>query len=218
MPVEENNAGIKKPPRLGIALIVSGPSGAGKSSVCSALRKRESSLRFSVSCTTRRPRPGEQDGEDYYFISVHEFNSKVRDGLFLEHADVHGNYYGTLKSEILDHVLSGTDVLLDIDVQGAMQVKKAASEDSTLSRCLELVFIGPPDFAELEKRLRGRGTESEEAISKRLADAKQELDCWNLYDYLLINKVLEKTVDDLHSLLDILHKKTIRLGDSGFYG
>ncbi len=207
----------KKPPRLGIALIVSGPSGAGKSTVCSAVRNRERTLHFSVSCTTRKPRPGEMDGVDYFFISQEDFRNRIVQGDFLEYADVHGNYYGTLKCEILKYVSSGRDVLLDIDVQGAMQIKDKTVTDETLSRCLELVFIGPPSFAELERRLRARATETEDAIIKRLEDAKSEMDFWNRYDYLIINKEIEKTVDDLHSLLDILHKSTKRLEDSGFY-
>lgn len=207
----------KKPPRLGIALIVSGPSGAGKSSVCSELRRMENSLHFSVSCTTRSPRPNEVDGKDYFFLSKENFLHKIQKDEFIEHAEVHGNLYGTLKKEILDYVVKGTDVLLDIDVQGAMQIKKRAQNDPILSRCIELVFIGPPSFSELERRLRMRGTESEEAIANRLKNAKQELDYWNKYDYLIINKILEKTVQDMHSLLDILHKSTKRLEDSGFY-
>ena len=207
----------KKPPRLGIALIVSGPSGAGKSTVCSELRRIKKDLHFSVSCTTREPRPGEKHGYDYYYITHSEFREKIRKRKFLEYANVHGEFYGTLRSEVFDYVMDGADVLLDIDVQGAMKIRKKAETNKILSVVTEFVFIGPPSFNELERRLRSRNTESETAIQRRLNNAKKELDAWDKYDYLLINKELGKTVDDLYHLLDILHKSTKRLKDSGFY-
>jgi guanylate kinase len=206
-----------KPRRLGIALIVSGPSGAGKSSVCADIKRIEPNLHFSVSCTTREPRTGERDGVDYHFISRDDFERKVRDGEFLEHAVVHGNMYGTLRSEVLNYVMKGSDVLLDIDVQGAMQIKEKAVRDPVLSKCVELVFIGPPSFKELENRLRNRATEPEEVIQLRLQNAMKEMEFWQRYDYLVINKDLASAVQDVHHLLDILHKRTSRLEDSGFF-
>lgn len=202
---------MNKTPRLGIALIVSGPSGAGKSTVCNGLRKQKKDLYFSVSCTTRKARHGEKNGEHYYFIDKKEFESKIRANEFLEYAEVHGNYYGTLRCEVIDKIKSGTDVLLDIDVQGAMQIKNTAKNDPLLSLCAEFVFISPPDFKELERRLRSRGTETEEVIKGRLKDAKIELDFWKEYDFFLVNGDIEKTITDLRNLLDVLHKSAKRL-------
>ncbi len=206
-----------KPPRLGIAIILSGPSGAGKSTVTNLLRQRNPDLCFSVSCTTREPRNGEVDGKDYYFIDKKDFQRNIRDNEFIEHAEVHGNFYGTLKSEIIERVRAGKDVILDIDVQGAFQIRKCSKQYSLLARCTELVFLGPPSFDELERRLRGRKTEKEDVIRKRLETAKLELDHWRDYDYLVINKEVEQTVKDMETLIDILHKSTKRLEDSGFY-
>jgi len=206
-----------KTPRLGIALIVSGPSGSGKSTVCKLLLQRRPELEFSVSCTTREPRKGEINGKDYHFIGKEEFQRRVNNGDFLEHADVHGNFYGTLKSEILDRVKAGKDVLLDIDVQGALQVKKSSKKNPLLGKCSECVFLGPPSFGELERRLRSRGTEKEESIRKRLADAKSELDHWKDYDYLIINQDVEQAVKDMECLVEALRKSTKRLEDAGFY-
>ncbi|OGV60145.1 MAG: guanylate kinase [Lentisphaerae bacterium GWF2_50_93] len=206
-----------KPPRLGIAMILSGPSGAGKSTVCNLLRQRNPGLCFSVSCTTREPRNGEVDGRDYYFIDQKNFQRKIKNNEFVEYAEVHGNFYGTLKSEIIERVRAGKDVLLDIDIQGAFHIRESSKQYSLLEKCTEFVFLGPPSFGELEKRLRGRGTEKEEVIMKRLETAKSELDHWRDYDYLVINKEVEQTVKDLETLFDILHKSTKRLEDSGFY-
>lgn len=207
----------RKPAKLGLALIVSGPSGAGKSTVCDLLRQQLPGLQFSVSCTTRAPRADEENGKDYYFLSSEEFAAKVADNQFIEHATVHGNSYGTLRSEIIERINKGEDVLLDIDVQGALQIKEYAKNDPLLEKCVEFTFIGPPSFAELEKRLRLRGTETEESIAVRLKNAKEELEKWQEYDFLIINKEIEKAVDDMEHLIDILHKKTKRLKESGFF-
>lgn len=203
--------------RLGMALIVSGPSGAGKSTVCGKLRKKRPELEFSVSCTTREPRMGEINGKDYYFIDRKEFQRRVENNEFLEHADVHGNFYGTLKSEIIGRVENGKDVLLDIDVQGAIQVRESSKKSSLLGKCSEYVFLGPPSFEELERRLRSRGTEKEEAVRKRLDNAKSELEHWKDYDYLIINEDVDRAVKDMENLIDMLHRSTKRLEDAGFY-
>ncbi|MCX6983644.1 MAG: guanylate kinase [Lentisphaerae bacterium] len=206
-----------KTPRLGIALIVSGPSGAGKSTVCNLLRQRHPELEFSVSCTTREPRKGETDGKDYHFIDKKEFQRRAKNNEFLEHADVHGNLYGTLKNEIINRVEAGKDVLLDIDVQGALQVKASSKKYEILGKCSECVFLGPPSLEELEKRLRSRGTEKEASIRKRLDDAKSELGHWKDYNYLIINEDVEQAVKDMVNLIEMLHKSTKRLGDAGFF-
>jgi len=180
------------------------------------LKELVPNLGFSVSCTTRAPRPGELDGREYYFISKEEFNSKRDKNLFIEYAEVHGNFYGTLKSEVIDKVSAGYDVLMDIDVQGALQIKKCAENDELLAKSLELVFIGPPSFSELERRLRFRATETEEAIQLRLQNAESELEQWREYEYLIINDNLDDAVMEMKAFMDIMHKKTQRLRKSGF--
>lgn len=191
----------------GIVIVVSGPSGAGKSTVYNLARK-DIDLYFSISCTTRQPRPGEKDGKDYYFISKDEFAKKVENDEFIEFAEVHGNSYGTLKSELLRHIENGRDVLLDIDVQGAMQIKERAAADKRLAGKVEFIFIAPPDMEELAKRLRGRNTESEKDLSIRLEMAKSELEHWRDYDYLLVNEDIESSVNELKKIIFSLHRKT----------
>jgi guanylate kinase len=210
------NSEKKRNGKLGVAVIVSGPSGTGKSTVCDELKKLVPDLGFSISCTTRSPRPGEEDGREYYFISRDEFKSKIDKNLFIEYAEVHGNFYGTLRSEVIDRVSAGRDVVLDIDVQGAMQIKKYAESDELLADSLELVFIGPPSFEELENRLRSRATETEEAIQLRLKNAESELEQWHKYEYLIINNELDEAVSDMKVFLDIMHKSTKRLTNPGF--
>jgi len=184
--------------RLGIAFIISGPSGVGKSTLRDALL-RDSSVRFSISCTTRAPRKGETDGVDYYFVDAAEFATRVAEGAFIEHADVHGNCYGTLRSEVEDHVMVGRDVFLDIDVQGVAQVQAAAREQAW-GVCAQYVFIGPPSFEVLAQRLQGRATDSEAVIARRLETARRELEQWRDYDYLVINDDVEPAVSDLKAI------------------
>lgn len=190
--------------RYGTALILSGASGTGKSTVCTQVREQRIALKFSVSCTTRAPRPGEKEGADYHFITPEIFQKHLRQGDFLEHAEVHGNFYGTLRSEVMTPILNGEDVILDIDIQGAAQIRKTAKSDPTLAACVQSLFLAPPDFVELERRLRGRGTETETVIARRLANAKNELEHWQEYDFLLINDDSQKTASNLLQLLDTL--------------
>ncbi|MEA2012597.1 MAG: guanylate kinase [Verrucomicrobiota bacterium] len=188
---------------IGITLIVSGPSGCGKSTVLDSLREEEKRLDFSVSCTTRAPRKGEVHGCDYYFISREKFETHRENDDFIEFAEVHDNFYGTLKSEVVNRIKMNKDVILDIDVQGAMTIKKANNQnsDDVLSRSSVFVFIGPPSFKELERRLRGRGTETESIIQTRLKNARFELQNWNHYDYLLINDNVADIVKKLRTIL-----------------
>ena len=192
----------KIPDQCGVLIVLSGPSGAGKSSILSQVMKQRPNLCFSVSCTTRSPRPGEEHGKAYYFLQKEDFESKIAAGEFLEHACVHGNYYGTLKSEVTSRLLQNKDVVLDIDVQGAMILKKLCAEDPILSRCTEFVFVSPPSMEVLEKRLRGRGTETEEVILRRLANAKGEIERLEEYSYLIINDELERAVTAFQAMYD----------------
>ena len=182
-------------------LILSGPSGSGKSSIYKAALGGLGGIEFSVSCTTRRPRPGEIDGRDYYFISRGKFDALVAENAFAEHAEVHGNCYGTLKSELLDRVRRGIDVLLDIDVQGAAQLRALCSDSSEFCRACEFIFIMPPSFEELERRLRARGTETEESIRRRLANAKGEMDHAGEYDHIIVNDDLARASQEFAALV-----------------
>ena len=192
----------KIPEQCGVLIVLSGPSGAGKSSILSQVMKQRQNLCFSVSCTTRSPRPGEEHGKAYYFLEKEDFEAKIAAGEFLEHACVHGNYYGTLKSEVTSRLLQNKDVVLDIDVQGAMILKELCANDPLLSKCAEFVFVSPPSLEILEKRLRGRGTETEEVVLRRLANAKGEIDRLGEYSYLIINDQLENAVAAFLAMYD----------------
>jgi len=182
-------------------LILSGPSGSGKSTIYKAAIGGLGGIEFSVSCTTRQPRPGEVDGRDYYFISRERFDALVAEDAFAEHAEVHGNCYGTLKSELLDRVRRGIDVLLDIDVQGAARLRTLCADSAEFCQACEFIFIMPPSFEELERRLRARGTETEESILRRLANAKGEMAHANEYDHVIVNDDLARAVEEFSSLI-----------------
>ena len=164
----------------GNLFILSAPSGAGKSSLINAILGKHADMQLSVSHTTRAPRAGEQDGVHYHFVSVDTFKQLIADGVFLEWAEVFGNYYGTSKAAIADQLARGIDVFLDIDWQGAQQIRPQVA--GVIS-----VFILPPSVAELEKRLQGRGTDSAEVIAKRMQQAKSEISHFPEYDYVLVN-------------------------------
>lgn len=204
--------------KQGCLLVMSGPSGAGKSTLCRPLLESEATLEFSVSCTTRSPRPGEVDGIDYFFVSREEFLTKIEESAFLEYAEVHGNFYGTLKSAVEARMLAGFDVLLDIDVQGAIQIQdylKAGTGGDTLATHSSFIFVGPPSYDALESRLRGRGTEEEEVIQRRLHNARTELTFWTKYDFLVVNDDLEVAREELKSVLYACRCKVPHLKVSG---
>ena len=207
---------INQNSRLGVILIVSGPSGTGKSTVCSRVRASMPELKFSVSCTTRAPRTGEQHGVDYYFLSVEEFKSRINNNEFIEYAEVFNNYYGTLKSEVIDRVKNGEDVFLDIDIQGAMQIRQCSQQDPLLGKCCEFIFVAPPSLEELERRLRNRASDSEEQILRRLGKSTLEISYWKSYDYLVINDVLDTTVEEMQSLIRMTRKATKRIAEGLF--
>ncbi len=202
--------------RFGMALVASGPSGSGKSTICKRLLASREGLCFSVSCTTRKPRPGEEHGREYYFLTREDFLGKVAAGEFIEHAEVHGNLYGTLKSEVVRRVSEGLDVVLDIDVQGAKQFRALEAADKTLKLCAEYLFVAPPSYAELERRLRGRGTEAEDVVQRRLANAVRELEAWREYDYIIVNDNLDAAVAETLKLVDALRASTARMKEAPF--
>jgi guanylate kinase len=169
-------------------LVVSGPSGSGKTTLCRRLADA-GEVRYSVSCTTRSARPGEMDGRDYHFLSREEFERRLQAGCFLEHALVHGNLYGSLKSEVLSHLGAGTDVVMDIDIQGAEQVRTCG--DPEIRRALVDLFVMPPSAEELLARLSGRGTDSAATIALRMANGLDEMRHWENYTYRLLSSTRE---------------------------
>jgi guanylate kinase len=192
--------------KLGMVIIVSGASGTGKSTICSRVRKDMPELGFSVSCTTRLPRGGEKNAVDYYYINKDEFKKRIEAGEFIEYAEVFNNNYGTLKSEIIERVKAGKDIFLDIDIQGALQIRQASLNDEFLKKCCKFIFIMPPSMEELEKRLRGRSSDSEEQINKRLAKAEEEISFKDKYDYIIVNDKFDKAVDEMKELINSLRK------------
>ncbi|MCR5845777.1 MAG: guanylate kinase [bacterium] len=175
--------------------VISGPSGAGKGTLVKGLMSVREDLWLSVSATTRQPRPGEIDGETYFFLSREEFDRRIEEGDFLEWADVHGNRYGTLRSAVEQRLEDGLSVILEIDVQGALIVQRSYPEAI-------LIFVKPPSFEELRKRLIGRGTESEEQIELRLANAKMEMELEGCYNYSVTNDEVDIAVSELNSIID----------------
>ncbi len=188
-----NAHSIDQARRLGLCLVISAPSGAGKSTLVERLRAEFPHFAYSVSCTTRAPRVGEEDGVQYHFLSREEFESRRLAGHFAEWAEVHGNLYGTPKALVEELLTAGRDVLFDIDVQGALQMKGAFSHGL-------FVFILPPSLLELERRLRGRGTDAEEVISRRLGNALGELKKAKHFDYLIVNDDLDTAADELRAV------------------
>lgn len=178
----------------GTLLVLSGSSGVGKSTIIAQVLEKRPDLYFSVSCTTRAPRPGEVDGVNYCFISREEFQKRIERGEFLEYAEYVGNYYGTSMTVIREKLEKGVDVLLDIEVQGAAKVRERMKDAAS-------VFIVPPSFEELAQRLRGRGTDSEEKIQKRLETARQEAKEIENYDYIVVNDAVDHAVQEVLAIL-----------------
>ncbi len=183
------------PPPAGRLFVVAAPSGAGKTSLVRALMEREPRLRFSVSYTTRKPRPTEADGEDYHFVTPQQFDAMVRNDEFLEHARVFDNQYGTGVRTVEEGMARGEWLLLEIDWQGARQVRTRLPSASS-------IFILPPTRSALEARLRARSTDSEAVIKRRLADAADDLSHWSEFDYVVVNDRFERAVEDLLAIVD----------------
>ena len=184
--------------RHGILFVVSAPSGAGKTTLCDALRQTPDFV-YSVSCTTREPRPGEIRGEDYYFLTQEEFERRVQAGDFLEHASVHGARYGTLRETVLSNLAVGVDVLIDIDTQGAAMIRGRAND--LLKDLLADVFIMPPNLDELRRRLVKRGTETPEQIEQRLVRASEEMERWRDYRYTIISGSVEEDLMKFRAIM-----------------
>ncbi|CAA6606229.1 guanylate kinase [Rhodospirillaceae bacterium LM-1] len=196
-----NDAAIN---RRGLMLVLSSPSGAGKSSIAKALLETEPQLAMSVSATTRAPRPGEVDGKDYHFIDIERMKGMIGNGEFLEHAKVFDNYYGTPRAPVEAALTSGKDVLFDIDWQGTQQVAANARDD------LVTVFVLPPSVEELEKRLKGRGQDSEEVVQKRMSKAADEMSHWPEYDYVIVNRDLAVSINAVKAILSAERLKRVR--------
>ncbi|MGI6497689.1 MAG: guanylate kinase [Oscillospiraceae bacterium] len=189
--------------KKGLLFVLSGPSGAGKSTVIREVLRRNPALYFSVSCTTRPPRQQEENGAHYFFIGHDEFKEMIARGEFLEYAEYVGNYYGTPLPQIKARLDAGIDVLLDIEIQGAVRVREKMPESVS-------IFLAPPSFDELERRLRSRNTDHEEKILSRLKTARAEFQKMPLYDYIVINHTVEDAVSDIQSIVAAEHCKTIR--------
>jgi len=194
--------------RNGILLLVSGPSGSGKTTLCRRLAD-EDEAHYSISCTTRPPREGEINGVDYHFLTREEFSQRIDANELLEHAEVHGNYYGTLKSEVVDFLEKGVDVVMDIDVQGAAQVRECS--DQAIRKSLTDLFVMPPGEQELRARLMGRGTDDQEVIDLRMRNALDEMKHWPEYTYRLISATREEDYLNFKSLVLAERLKVSRL-------
>jgi guanylate kinase len=197
--------------RTGMLLVVSGPSGSGKTTLCRRLAD-SGEVRYSISCTTRPPRPGEQDGRDYHFVGRPEFETRLQTGDFLEHALVHGNFYGSLRSEVVAHLEAGVDVVMDIDVQGAAQVRR--SPDPVIRRAVVDLFIMPSGEEELRTRLTGRGTDAEDVISLRMANALEEMQHWREYTYLMLSSTREEDYSRLLALVNTERMRALRIRET----
>jgi guanylate kinase len=187
----------------GLIFVISAPSGAGKTTICRHLSQKRNNLKYSVSCTTRPRRPGERNGVDYCFLTEAEFKKTAKSGGFAEWAFVHGYHYGTPKKALNAVLKRGCDVIMDIDVQGGLKIKKSYAE-------AVLIFVMAPSFRELERRLRARNKDNEQVIEKRLHNARRELKSLPHYEYLVINDKLNKAENDVETVIEAEHRKINR--------
>jgi guanylate kinase len=184
--------------RYGILFVISAPSGAGKTTLVEAFRQTPEFV-YSVSCTTRLPRSGETEGEDYHFLSESDFLARAQAGEFLEYAKVHGHYYGTLRTAVLNNLKKGVDVLIDIDTQGAAAIRNC--NDEFIRQALTDIFIMPPNLEELRRRLTKRGTETSRQIELRLANAAREMQLWRDYRYTIISQSIEEDLEKFRHIM-----------------
>ena len=182
----------------GLLIVVSGPSGTGKGTVCSELLSQAQDLAYSISATTRQPRAGEVDGKNYYFMDKADFEKKIAEGGFLEYANVYGNYYGTPLGKIEERLAEGVDILLEIDTQGAINVMEKCPEGL-------FIFLVPPSLAELERRIRGRGSETEESLQKRMGSARKEIEDDKKYGYVVVNDTVKNAVKRIMAIRTAEH-------------
>ena len=182
--------------RKGMLLVVSGPSGTGKGTLCERLLRSDPTIMFGVSATTRKPRPGEVEGEHYFFRDAGQFRDMVARGEMLEHAEVFGNFYGTPRGPVEAAMGAGRDTLFDVDWQGGQQIRS-----SSLARDVVSIFVLPPSIAELDRRLRGRAQDSEEVIAGRMAKSRDEISHWAEYDYVLVNDDADRCLADIRAIL-----------------
>ena len=191
--------------RRGLLLILSSPSGAGKTTLTRMLMAEDSSLQFSVSATTRPPRPGEQDGREYYFRSRAAFQAMVAAGEMLEHAEVFGNFYGSPRAPVQQALEAGRDTVFDIDWQGGQHIRNSALGHDVVS-----VFVLPPSIAELESRLRNRGQDTEQVIAGRMQKSRDEISHWAEYDYVIINRDIDMAFNALSTILQAERSRRVR--------
>jgi guanylate kinase len=193
--------------RSGILFVLSAPSGAGKTTLCDALRQKPD-FTYAVSCTTREPRPGEVDGEDYFFLSRAEFDRKVEAREFLEYAQVHDHFYGTPRSSVMENLASGRDILMDIDTHGAESIRQC--DDPSILSALVDVFLLPPGLDELRRRLEKRGTESAAEIETRLGNAAREMSHWPRYRYTIVSRSIEENLSSFRSIVEAERSRSRR--------
>lgn len=187
--------------RKGLLILISGPSGTGKGTVCDLLRQKHPEISYSISATTRQPRPGEQDGVNYYFYTKEKFREMIDQGQLLEWAEVYGNFYGTPKQKVLDRLEAGEDILLEIDTQGALNVMKVMPEGL-------FIFLLPPSLEELAARLKGRGTETEESLHRRLGAAVDEIKLATKYRYVVVNDKVEDAQEAIANIIEAEHHRS----------
>ena len=187
--------------RKGLLILISGPSGTGKGTVCDLLRQKHPEISYSISATTRQPRPGEQDGVNYYFYTKEKFREMIDQGQLLEWAEVYGNFYGTPKQKVLDRLDAGEDILLEIDTQGALNVMKVMPEGL-------FIFLLPPSLEELAARLKGRGTGTEESLHRRLGAAVDEIKLATKYRYVVVNDKVEDAEETIANIIEAEHHRS----------